>query len=390
MTSWNRSSSVGFENCISTFSGFCCMPLGKFIFRSGWWILVSLYSPKSEAVIFYSTGDPNYNTTPPSGTLAGSGWEYQGYWVGFLGTVIGPQYFLTAKHVGGAVGDKFILGGVEYSTTAFYDDEASDLRICRVSGLFPAFAVLNTNTMEWGRSVVVFGRGTQRGSAVTTTRTNLMGEVTVEERGWRWGVYDGVMRWGENVIQRTVPGIISGGRGDLVVCTFDANGGPNECHLSSGDSGGGLFIQESGVWQLAGINLAADGTYKLEASGEGFNAALYDEGGVYKLQGTNWLLTPDLPFSQAGSFFATRISARVAWIRSIIEQPAPDTTVRIQTAAALSGPFIDAEATIDHAERTIRSALSEGVRFYRLRSDMDTHLITSIRIESNEVVLNYE
>src|ERR1700682_3060031 len=29
-------------------------------------------------VILLSTGDPNYNTTEPSGALTGSGWQYEG------------------------------------------------------------------------------------------------------------------------------------------------------------------------------------------------------------------------------------------------------------------------------------------------------------------------
>ena len=56
----------------------------------------------ARAVIFESTGNPLFNTTAPTGDLAGSGWDLQGSWLGdFLGTPIAPQFFITAKHLGG-------------------------------------------------------------------------------------------------------------------------------------------------------------------------------------------------------------------------------------------------------------------------------------------------
>ncbi|HYT58734.1 MAG TPA: hypothetical protein VEL06_01090, partial [Haliangiales bacterium] len=70
------------------------------------------------AVLFYSTGDPNYNTSAPTGSLTNSGWQYQGIWGDFLGTPIAPKYFITAQHVGGVIGQTFNFRGVQYTTTA--------------------------------------------------------------------------------------------------------------------------------------------------------------------------------------------------------------------------------------------------------------------------------
>src|SRR2546426_401876 len=81
----------------------------------------------AKGVIFYSSGDPNYNTTAPSGSLTNSGWQYEGFWGGFLGTPIAPKYFITAEHVGGQVGNPFVFRGVAYPTTAVHDDPDSDL-----------------------------------------------------------------------------------------------------------------------------------------------------------------------------------------------------------------------------------------------------------------------
>src|SRR5437660_299987 len=57
----------------------------------------------AHALIFFSTGDPGYNTNAPGGVLTNSGWQYQGAWSSFCGTVIASNAFITAKHVGGSV-----------------------------------------------------------------------------------------------------------------------------------------------------------------------------------------------------------------------------------------------------------------------------------------------
>src|SRR4029077_8690414 len=61
----------------------------------------------SRAVILYGTDDPGENTTAPGGALADSGWQYEGQFIGFLGTVIASNYFVTANHIGGSVGQVF-------------------------------------------------------------------------------------------------------------------------------------------------------------------------------------------------------------------------------------------------------------------------------------------
>ena len=50
--------------------------------------------------------------------------------------------------------------------------------------------------------------------------------------------------------------------GELLYCDFDNPGMADECHLSVGDSGGGMFVLENGLWRLAGIHLAVDGPFR--------------------------------------------------------------------------------------------------------------------------------
>lgn len=305
-----------------------------------------LTAQTSQAVILFGSGDPAYNTTPPTGALTNSGWQYEGQWGGFLGTPIAPQYFIAAHHVGGAVGQTFTFDGYAYTTTAYWDDTNSDLRIWKVNGFFPTYAPLYTNSDEVGKLMVDIGRGTQRGAPVVLTEaqtvytTNVVdlkqlginkktaeaefpdatikgqtmtvvtSEVVTNDvlKGWQDGAYDGVMRWGVNHV---------GNADGLLAMPFIGADGPNEGFLSSGDSSGAAFIQDSdGVWRIAGINYGIEGPFATSSSSPVFFGAIFDLSGLYN--GGN--LIPNDGSAQPEFYFATRISSRLAWIQSVISQ----------------------------------------------------------------------
>ncbi len=284
-----------------------------------------VWMPSCHAVLFKSTADPAYNTNAPGGSLADSGWQYQGDWIGFLGTPIAPQFFVAAKHIGGSVGDLFVLNGFTYHTVAFTDSPTSDLRLWQVAETFPSYAPLYTATSESGKSCVVFGRGTQRGAPV------IVSGVT---NGWQWGARDSVKRWGENVVASIVNG--GAGVGDLLQVNFDRSAGANECHLSVGDSSGALFIQSSGAWRLAGVHYAVDGPFSNAVDGTVFNAALLDKGGLYQSTGSGWTFNSDTAADKPSSFYSTRISANLAWIAGVTNI-APVAPAARFTAAPTSG-----------------------------------------------------
>lgn len=276
------------------------------------WLVIGCWGSvtSARAVIFYSTGDPNYNTNAPGGALTNSGWQCQGAWGSFSGTVISTNSFITAKHVGGSVGDPFAFRGVQYTTTASYDSPDSDLRIWRVAGQFPVYAQLYTKRTENGKNLVVFGRGTQRGAEV---------RINNRLKGWQWGPGDGVQRWGQN----RVSGIFQGGAelGEVLRASFNA-GARNEVTLSAGDSGGAVFIKDGKIWKLAGINYAVEGPYNTTNSGAGFNAAIFDSRGLYVTDGGGgWQLFSGRPTT--GNFYVTRISSHVTWINSVLAIPGP-------------------------------------------------------------------
>ena len=162
---------------------------------------------------------------------------------------------------------------------------------------------------------MVFGRGTQRGGVVT--------DGGGMPRGWLWGAGDGVQRWGENFVSAIVNG---GPLNDYIYAPFDATGSPNEAHLSSGDSGGAVFIKDGAVWKLAAINYAVDGPiYTTSTGGGGFFGALYDARGFYYEDAaapSGYALISGAVAVPTG-FYSTRISSKLAWIHRVID-PAGD------------------------------------------------------------------
>jgi hypothetical protein len=274
-------------------------------------LLLAIYllvnATQTEAVVLYRT--PTRNMSAPTGTLYNSGWQWEGKWGPFLGTPIGPNHFITAGHVGGAVGQTFTYNYKPYAAVAMYDDPRSDLRIWKVNGTFPSYAPLYTLPWETGKPMVVVGRGAQRGGEVW---------VNGQLKGWKQGYSDSIQSWGENVVNATVDG--GSGSGSLLRFTFSRVGGVyNESILSPGDSGGGVYIKDGTTWKLAGINKSVEGFFSYNGAwNSGFNASLFDAGGLYYGGNGNWKLISDLAGDIQPSSYATRISSNVPWIRSVL------------------------------------------------------------------------
>ena len=260
----------------------------------------------ARAVILYDTGDPSANTTAPTGTLADSGWQFEGAWGGFLGTPIAPHFFISAAHIGNAGNNSFVFNGVAYTVTQSYSLGGSDLMIWQVRETFSSFAPLYTSFDEIGGHLVAIGRGTDRGGELTLNNTL---------RGGGWGAARAIERWGEN----DVTDLVSFQGHDLVYATFDSGGAPNECHLSAGDSGGAIFLNDGGAWKLAGINYSVDDLYTEPDSHAAFAAAVFDARGYYSYDGTSFTqITGNAPVPTG--LYASRISSELAWIGSVIAQ----------------------------------------------------------------------
>ena len=267
--------------------------------------------------------EPGRRVAPQSGPAAHCGWQYEGEWGAFLGTAIAPHFFLTAKHVGGAIGQAFQFQGRGYTTVEVIRSPDSDLAVWRVEETLPTFAPLFTGNDEVGRSVVVFGRGTARGIPIT---------IGGKPRGWRWGDADHAISWGRNVVVGVTadPPHADGATpaphlsNPRLIFTFDArDGAESTCHISTGDSGGGIFTPVGDTWQLAGIVWGfAGGFAASKTDSVGFNAALFDCRGFYLA--TSIAASPEQSTPIAGEapvpgeWYATRVSGNQDFLRQAL------------------------------------------------------------------------
>ncbi|WP_395743335.1 hypothetical protein [Prosthecobacter sp.] len=290
------------------------------------------------AVVFEATADPTHNTTAPTGIFADSGWQYEGSYGAYLGTMIAPQYFITAQHFGlqgstftqssvfnGSADMTYNIDTAANGGLGYWDIAGTDLRIFKIQETFSTYAPLYTGSLETGLTMEINGRGGARGADV------LVGGVL---HGWQDTTPDGTARWGTN----TVSGIYSSAIGDLLTASFSASGTAEEATLSNGDSGGGVFVDDGGIWKLAGVNYSIDGmfdTNNVIGDGSDFNAALFDRGGLY--QGSDsfgWTFIPDLPVDNPSSMYASRISTSADAITAITMVPEPHSALLVALALA--------------------------------------------------------
>jgi len=270
------------------------------------------------ALVFYSTAAPGYNTTTPNvgGTPTNGGWQWVGYWGSFQGAPIDAHHFLAANHIGGNVGDPFAYQGVNYTTVRSFVDPASDLRIWEVREAFPSWAPLYRASTEVGHGLMVFGRGVTRGAEVHTTVSGT-GVAVGSLAGWQWDGVDGKLRWGQNTVVKVVA---NASFGEQLYATFDQTGGVNECDLGIYDSSAPVFIKDGTNWELAGVAGMVDASFNTTNSGAGFNAFIFDVRGLYYGNSSSWVPISNSSPVPSG-FYATRVSARMAWIDSTLATP---------------------------------------------------------------------
>lgn len=265
------------------------------------------------AMVYYADGTDN--TSAPSGGYADSGWQWQGSWGAGSGTAISSKHFLTSKHFDSGSGIFTLSDGSQYnydSAIGYIDDPTSDLRIVTIEESFSSWAPLYLNSDQQGKALVVFGRGWIRGSEVTVDSTL---------KGWTWSSSgSGTRRWGTNIVSGFADS------DSLLIAEFDADPSkPNEAALTSGDSGGGLFIKDGDLWKLAGVNYAVDGPFDLDndhTSGV-FSASLFDRGGLYQKIGDPdvWTYINDSGVDKPSILAASSISSHDSWIYDNIRGP---------------------------------------------------------------------
>ncbi len=296
-----------------------------------------LMAAPARAVII--NGSATGNTSAPTDPALATRWDQVGNFSNasltenYLGTPIAPSFFVTAAHIGNFTGQPItFLDSSSYTTVARFTDPNSDLAIYQISGTFPGAKIvpMYSGSFSSGQSMYIFGRGVPR------TTTDVIGNAFpsgTEAKGWTWGTATGARSWGTNNFNAIADG---GAAGPQIAYDFDSTPA-NEGVLSIGDSGGPVFMQEGGVWKLAGINYAVESAFSTTGTGTGFNAAIFDRGGLYQSTsgGTSgpWsYVTPSVANKPASSY-SSSVPANSAWIATVVPEPASISLV----AAALAG-----------------------------------------------------
>lgn len=191
---------------------------------------VLAWAPKAHALIVEGL-DP---MPRPAG-----GWV--GNFNGATGVCVGPDWVISAKHVGGQVSSWFILQGQAYQVVEMVAHPTLDMALFRVDRPLPGYHKI-ARSAALGDPVMLGGHG-------------LTGAAPLPEgNGYDW---NGPKQetWGANVIE--MEGYLWGVR-------FDRPSSPesvaHESIFALSDSGGGLFVfGPDGDLQLAGMALSVSG-----------------------------------------------------------------------------------------------------------------------------------
>lgn len=210
------------------------------------------YAPRAEGVVV--TG------LSPMARPA-DGWV--GSWNGSSCVAVGRYWFVTAKHVGGSVGQNVTMRGVEYRAVEIRPHPSYDVQLIRVAEVVPGYHKLAVN-VGLGDPVVVGGYGVTAAAALPSSGGGV--------GGYDW---NGPRQetWGANVIE---------GDGNLLAIRFDPPSAPSavpeESIFAVNDSGGGLFAYGSdGSLELAGIAVSVSnfGSSPWSANGFALNIDMY-------------------------------------------------------------------------------------------------------------------
>lgn len=269
-------------------------------------------SPEARAIIDF--GVSGGNTTTPQGNVGIYEGSFNG---GFTGTPITSSIMATATHLTPGETSSFVFNNNAATATTYtvqLEATLDDLALWQIApnqtANFSVVAPIYSGSGELNSTIVDVGRGYSRGGAVTG--------------GWSWGGGQGAaLSWGTNTISSidtdTQLGTSGALGGDFLQYNFTNQNpssptyNPNECIVTPFDSGGGVFVNVGGQYQLAGVNSLVDGA--VDSNGNSVSASLYNTNGYYDLSAVNGdpvLINNATPVSE--NSYATRISSKLNFV----------------------------------------------------------------------------
>ena len=237
----------------------------KHTWLSAVFLVLSLSAPSTAVLI--DSGDGSGNTTAP---FPDPGWDNVGL-RGSLGAIyLGNGWVLTANHVaaGSVEFDGITYAHLPSLVTQIQNPDGSGADLL-VFGLMPPHPPLPSLPLasvspSTGEATILIGPGRDRGPATTWQPTP---PLPPSIDGYEWGS-GATMRWGTNEI---APSPMLPIFQTISISTeFEEGATPHESQAAVGDSGGALFVENAGIWELAGLLFAIAGF-----SNQPPNTALY-------------------------------------------------------------------------------------------------------------------
>lgn len=280
---------------------------------------------------------------------------------GGMNIPIAPNFALAAKHVAPRVGTSFVHFGITYTVTGRFDNPGVDVSVVRVDKSFESSLLVPLyrpgGESEVGKEAFIVTRGgfADKAGEFIIPDTGRNPSYAGQQAGWRFtGAGDSAATtWGMNRVAEFVSAsganIVKGD--DYLFHSFDAPGtGDNvsgdafrqgsEAMAGSGDSGGGVFIEQDGEWRLAGTIWAIGaGFYSSadRANRDPYTGAFYDTRGMYYdgPDGQRVYITDENPVPNG--FFAARLSKQMDWIlqSTNFTVPPPRSAVTVPEAGSL-------------------------------------------------------
>ena len=201
------------------------------------------------------------------------------------GVYLGEGWVITAFHNVTTNGSNFVFGPVTFGGLAYSADPSTATRLHNPDNSLADLAIFRLTSEPPLLGASLSGTTPARNTAVRMMGNGLDRELN--ETGWdaNWaevgpgGVHQGydlissrTMRWGTNAISTNALVTLNTGYGTVrgFGLNFDRNLG--EAVATTGDSGGGVFVESGGSWQLAGIMVAV-----APLSGQPAGTVAYDD-----------------------------------------------------------------------------------------------------------------